>query len=47
MWLKEALYRDLELTSPEQAMVMQMNPGLTDKAIKRAVDFAVVYPTFA
>jgi hypothetical protein len=47
MWLKTARYRELELTSPEQALLMQMNPGLTDKALKRAVDFAVVYPTFA
>jgi hypothetical protein len=47
LWVKAAQYRDLEDTPPEQAVILQMNPKLTEKALKRAVDFAIVYPTFA
>jgi hypothetical protein len=46
MFLKRAQWRDLDITPPDQEFVLGLNPGFTDKALKRAVDYSIRYPTF-
>jgi hypothetical protein len=47
MFVKTAKWRDLEEMPPDQEFLLDLNPNITDKALKRAVEYSIRYPTFA
>jgi hypothetical protein len=46
LFVKAATYRDRELITPGGAFMKQLNPCVPDLAIRRAANYAIVYPTF-